>query len=169
MKENQVKEYDFFEVMKGLKKGKKYLTKQHDSVGYIYYDKDDKIIKFYHLATNTPYTYYISTSAIAQKYTLYKGTAKSYCLTKTEVLTKKEKDYLSTVIAPIRNDIKCIKCIKTFEGPKLLVITYYLPDLDKCGERCLYDLIFPASLTKDKESFKGLELYKEYSLAELYL
>lgn len=169
MKKIKVKEYDFFEVMRGLKKGKKYLTKQTGSVGYIYYDKENKIIKFYNLATGTPYTYYIPSSAVIQKYTLYKENTESCCLAKNEVLTKEEKKYLSTVIGPIKEDVKCIKCTKTFESPRLLVITYYLPDIDRHGQRCLYDLIFPASLTKDEESFKGLELYKEYSLAELYL
>lgn len=169
MKRHRVKEYTFFEVIKGLKNGKKYLTQQNETTGYIYYDKQDKKIYFYNLEKKLPYTWYISSAAVSQKYTRYKKTNTVHYLAKNELLTKEEKRYLSTVIAPFKADIKCIKRTRTFEGPVLLVITYNLPDLDKYGGRCMYDLIFPASLTSSGENFKGLDMHKEYTLTELYL
>lgn len=73
------------------------------------------------------------------------------------ILDETEKKYLSEVIKPFRNKIEYIKKIDNgFAG---CYIDIEMEDNDS--------LIFP--YFKDKRMYKGMELYKEYTLEELGL
>lgn len=72
------------------------------------------------------------------------------------ILDEKEKEYLSNVIRPFRDDVKCI----------IKYSVDYVEWITICMKTC-HDMDFP--IFSVGTMYKGLELNKEYSLEELGL
>lgn len=72
------------------------------------------------------------------------------------ILDEKEKEYLSNVIKPFRDDVKCI----------IKYSVDYVEWITICMKTC-HDMDFP--IFSVGTMYKGLELNKEYSLEELGL
>lgn len=73
------------------------------------------------------------------------------------ILDKKEKEYLEAVIRPFKNRIRCIEKTTNDDG--------FMEFIRIClGDECMYLPDF-----KKGTMYKGLELFKEYTLEELGL
>lgn len=81
-----------------------------------------------------------------------------YEIVKT-ILTDEEKEYLSAVIKPFRNCVKCISKNR-FDGFERIFITYFSKLENK-----YYFLDLPAF--EEGTMYKGMELCKHYTLEEL--
>ena len=75
------------------------------------------------------------------------------------VLDKKEKEYLSTVLKPFRNEIECIYKCATYRGKKEYIAISF--------KKITRDMFFPEYPTGTM--YKGVILNKEYSLDDLGL
>ena len=75
------------------------------------------------------------------------------------VLDKKEKEYLSTVLRPFRNEIECIYKCATYRGKKEYIAISF--------KKITRDMFFPEYPTGTM--YKGVILNKEYSLDDLGL
>ena len=78
---------------------------------------------------------------------------------KPEILTDKEKAYLSAVIKPFRKDVECIEKIKTYYGEKEYIYITMKKDDDYCE----------LPVFKKGTMYKGMEVNKRYTLEELGL
>lgn len=76
---------------------------------------------------------------------------------KPEILTDKEKAYLSAVIKPFRKDVKHITKMETFYSRKQFI-----------GVEMNHECILFPSFARGT-MYKGMEAYKEYTLEELGL
>lgn len=76
-----------------------------------------------------------------------------------DILTDKEKAYLSAVIKPFRKNIECIEKIKTYYGEKEFIYIVMKKDDDYCK----LQRFFKGTM------YKGMELNKRYTLEELGL
>ena len=77
------------------------------------------------------------------------------------ILDAKEKEYLSNIIKPWRD---CVKCITKYNSPghEYIVIEYYdKPTKEKC------EMFFPCF--EKGTMYKGMQLYEKYKLEELGL
>ena len=75
------------------------------------------------------------------------------------ILTDKEKAYLSAVIKPFRDDIEYIEKIKTYYGEKEYICIKIKKYYDYCG----------LPVFKKGTMYKGMEADKAYTLEELGL
>ena len=75
------------------------------------------------------------------------------------VLTDEEKEYLSTVLKPFRNEIECIYKCATYRGKKEYIAISF--------KKITRDMFFPEYPTGTM--YKGVILNKEYSLDDLGL
>ncbi len=76
-----------------------------------------------------------------------------------EILTEKEKAYLSAVIKPFRKDVECIEKVESYYGENEFIHITMKKDYDYCE--------LPAF--EKGTMYKGMEVNKAYTLEELGL
>lgn len=76
-----------------------------------------------------------------------------------DILTDKEKDYLSALIKPFRNEVECIEKVESYYGENEFIHITMKKDDDYCE---LPDF-------ENGTMYKGMEANKKYTLEELGL
>lgn len=82
-------------------------------------------------------------------------------IVKIPILDDVEKEYLSAVIKPFRDCVKCISKNR-FDGFERIFITYF----SKLGNK---DYILDLPAFEEGTMYKGMQLYEKYKLEELGL
>ena len=92
---------------------------------------------------------------------LYRILEGTYEIVKIPILDEAEKEYLSNIIKPFRDRVKCISKNR-FDDFEYIYITYF----NKLGNK---DYVLDLSIFEDGAMYKGMETNKHYTLDELGL